>query len=267
MIDVDELLPYIQYSWDVADESIVISLTVDVDLEPVTASVQLDNETAEGKKVTMKGDDAAINVTKGAIVTLTPEEGYRITDVTSATGNINWGLNLDGTVTVAVKPSATNVYLNVKVDAIEYTLNVTNNVKADVKGVTDGQDVTVEDKIEFTVTAANASDKELTISANSGDLKVNQVTKGNAAVRSDVYECKTWDEAISVLNLAKTYMADGGDGKLYYNTSDQEVVDFAGVKWEDGVKVYFYKEAPVVETLECTLTGVTSDVIITVDEK
>ncbi len=264
VIDVDELLPYIRYSWDAADESIVISLTVNVDLEPVTASVQLDNATAEGKKVTMSGD-AAINVTKGATVTLTPADGYRIDNVTSATGDINWGLNLDGTVTVTVQPSATNVYLNVKVATIEYKLtNISNSEDASINGAKVNDIFTVEDEKEVTITAKNPSNTQLNVTL-SGDAKwtVNEQKSinGSEGKKSEFVTCEgvegknTWN---MMMNLA-----NHKDSKLY-NADTNEVATEPAWDATSKITVYYYEEAPVEQVLVGTISDVTSDFTMTV---
>ena len=257
VIDVDELLPYIRYSWDAADESIVISLTVNVDLEPVTASVQLDNATAEGKKVTMSGD-AAINVTKGATVTLTPADGYRIDNVTSTTGDINWRLNLDGTVTVTVQPSATDVYLHVETDTIDYTLTgITNEQGATIEGVEVNDIFTVEDETTVTITAANPSNDQLEVILSSGTWTVDteKSIAGFAGTKSAVVECDDQNDWNMMLNLA-THKGS----KLYDSTTNEEVTEFTGT-----VSVYYYEKLPVTQVLVGTITGVTDDFTLTVE--
>ena len=260
VIDVDELLPYIQY--DVVGENLVISLDVDVTLEAVAASVKLDAATLEDDTVTLSGN-TAIDVETGTTVTLTPDDGYRITDVTSATGDINWRLNLDGTVTVTVQPSATDVYLHVETDTIDYTLTgITNEQGATIAGVEVNDIFTVEDETTVTITAANPSNDQLEVILSSGTWTVDteKSIAGFAGIKSKVVVCNDENTWNMMLNMA-THKGSA----LFDSATDEEAVEPA--VWEEGtsVSVYYYEELPVTQVLVGTITGVTDDFTLTVE--
>ena len=238
-----------------------VDYTVDAVAQPAERLVAL---TADSEHVTMQDEEGApiesavIDAENGTTVTLTPDDGYRIADVTSETGDVVWTANLDGTVTVTVPGSTSNVNLKVVVDTIDYKLTQITSDDAAVSGVKVNDIFTVETVKEVTITADKASNTQLTASVSSGKWTVDEEKSvdGFAGTKSKNVTCNTWSEFNMMLNLA-----NAAGSKLYVVDTDEVIENWKGAS----VKVYYYEEAPVQQVLVGTITGVTDDFTLTVD--